>query len=66
MFPHKVIVKSLIDVALWIVKDHPELVNNSDVLGVLAQKPDAFSKRKSNIIMNTVKWGKHLYSFVGM
>ncbi|CAI9272255.1 unnamed protein product [Lactuca saligna] len=46
----------MFDVALWIVKDHPELVNSSDVLGVLAQKPDAFSKRKSNIIMNTVKW----------
>lgn len=58
------IVKSLLDIALDIVREHEELSSSGIVLAALARKTDAFAEIKSNIIMRTIKWGKHLYSLM--
>ncbi|PWA63519.1 ankyrin repeat-containing domain, PGG domain protein [Artemisia annua] len=44
----------LMDVALDIVKNHPELGRGS-ALGVLAKKPEALSEKKSNVIGRTFR-----------
>ncbi|KAJ9553495.1 hypothetical protein OSB04_017540 [Centaurea solstitialis] len=42
-FLHKCVQGDFFDIAVRIVKHHPELAKNATVLGLLAQKPDAFN-----------------------
>lgn len=49
---------TFLDIALKIVKEHPELDSNGSVLGVLARKPDVFAETESDIFKRTFNWGK--------
>ncbi|GKC46191.1 ankyrin repeat-containing domain, PGG domain protein [Tanacetum coccineum] len=50
----------MFDIALDIVEQHPTLARRSELLIVLAQKPEAFSKSKSSFLKGTVNSGKHI------
>nr|KAJ0223701.1 hypothetical protein LSAT_V11C200075680 [Lactuca sativa] len=53
----KCVENDMFDIALKIVKDHPEVLGSSgSVLGVLACKTDAFAETKLNIFMRTINW----------
>lgn len=51
---------STLDIALKIVDKYPEL-GTGTILFLLAQKPEAFREEKNNIILRTIKLGKHIY-----
>ncbi|GJU91241.1 ankyrin repeat-containing domain, PGG domain protein [Tanacetum coccineum] len=57
----KCVENNMFDVALKIVTKHPKLETGC-VLGVLAQKPEAFRETESNFIQRTISWGTNLYS----
>nr|XP_043617636.1 uncharacterized protein LOC122589408 isoform X1 [Erigeron canadensis] len=50
----KCVEADLFDIALQILEERPELASNGSVLGVLAKKPDAFSRKSSNIFRRTL------------
>ncbi|XP_023735479.1 uncharacterized protein LOC111883385 isoform X2 [Lactuca sativa] len=50
---------NMFDIALKIVKEHPELDSNGSVLGVLARKPDVFAETESDIFKRTFNWVIH-------
>ncbi|PWA46427.1 ankyrin repeat-containing domain, PGG domain protein [Artemisia annua] len=49
----KCVESDMFDIALDIVKKYPILGRNNTLLGILARKPEAFSKTKSSIIKGT-------------
>nr|XP_043617637.1 ankyrin repeat-containing protein At5g02620-like isoform X2 [Erigeron canadensis] len=53
----KCVEADLFDIALQILEERPELASNGSVLGVLAKKPDAFSRKSSNIFRRTLNKG---------
>lgn len=63
IFPSQSDCRIFSDVALQIVKDHPELASSGSVLGVLTRKPDAFSETKCNIIRRIINSGTHQFSY---
>lgn len=56
--------QSFIDVSLKIVKMYPELGVEGTILGILAEKPYAFSETKSNIISGSMNSGKYVFPYV--
>ncbi|GKA99021.1 ankyrin repeat-containing domain, PGG domain protein [Tanacetum coccineum] len=53
----------MFDIALDIVKQHPTLARRSELLAILAQKPEAFSKSKSSVLKGTVN---SVFAFIGL
>ncbi|PWA46364.1 ankyrin repeat-containing domain, PGG domain protein [Artemisia annua] len=51
----KCVESDMFDIALDIVKKFPHIGRVSNVLGVLARKPEAFREKESNIIERTIK-----------
>ncbi|KAI7738373.1 hypothetical protein M8C21_008436 [Ambrosia artemisiifolia] len=58
----KCVEADMFDVALQIVQKHPKL-ETGNLLGILARKPDAFSKTKCNVIERTVD---SAYALIGL
>ncbi|KAL7613390.1 hypothetical protein Lser_V15G07130 [Lactuca serriola] len=54
----KCVETDMFDIALKILKEHPELSVSPNVLGALARKTDVFAETESNI-MRTIKWVIH-------
>ncbi|KAL4577748.1 hypothetical protein LXL04_013861 [Taraxacum kok-saghyz] len=52
----KCVENDMFDIALKIVKAHPDLGSNGSVLGVLAKKTDVFNEKEINIIVGTFNW----------
>ncbi|KAL9995770.1 putative ankyrin repeat-containing domain, PGG domain, ankyrin repeat-containing domain superfamily [Helianthus debilis subsp. tardiflorus] len=52
----KCVEANLFDIALQIVQDIPELASSGNVLGVLAKKPEAFSRTTSNVFKKSFNW----------